>query len=77
MGGATTNQDFGLNLDEEDGTSMDQRLIYGSCFRHLFAVVVCDERNKVKNPNSQLHLAVAKLFDPIAWIQPTGHNRPQ
>jgi hypothetical protein len=48
---------------------MDKRRTYGNWFKHLFAVVVCDKGNKVKNPNSQVHLVVAKLFAPTVWIQ--------
>ncbi|KAK7897680.1 hypothetical protein LTR67_004310 [Exophiala xenobiotica] len=49
---------------------MDKRRTCGNCFKHLFAViVVCNEGNKVKNLNSQVHLAVAKLFAPTVWIQ--------
>ncbi|KAK5228616.1 hypothetical protein LTR47_000057 [Exophiala xenobiotica] len=48
---------------------MDIRRTYGSCVKYLFAIVVCDEGNKVKNSDSQVHLAVAKLFAPKVWIQ--------
>jgi hypothetical protein len=62
-------QDFTISINEDDGAPMDKRRTYGNCFKHLFAVVVCNEGNKVKNLNSQAHLAVAKLFAPTVWIQ--------
>ncbi|KAK5561910.1 hypothetical protein LTR46_000715 [Exophiala xenobiotica] len=59
---ATATQDCTISINEDDGAPMDKRRTYGSCVTYLFAIVVCDEGNKVKNPNSQVHLDITDSF---------------
>ncbi|KAJ9502851.1 hypothetical protein H2202_001973 [Exophiala xenobiotica] len=58
-------QDFTISIKG----MMERRWTYAAHMAYLFAIVVCDEGNKVKNSDSQVHLAVAKLFAPKVWIQ--------
>ncbi|KAI1619429.1 hypothetical protein EDD37DRAFT_643783 [Exophiala viscosa] len=61
--------DVDEDVPDDEKEQVDEGLTYGSCFKHLFADVNCDEGNKVDNPSSRLHQALLKPFAPIVWIQ--------